>query len=160
MFGEMIPVGGGRPIPLLRSSLLIGRRENCDIVLQYSDISSSHCQLTLDGGYWFVRDLNSRNGIKVNGIRVTHKRLDPNDTLSISMQTYTVRYSPADNGALGAPPAESIGEVLSQPLLERAGFPSTSRPQAKSSGATAAEPARGAISAMAARLDAWFKKFE
>ena len=30
MYGELIPVGGGDPIPLLKKSLLIGRRESCE----------------------------------------------------------------------------------------------------------------------------------
>lgn len=117
----------------------------------------------LEGGYWFVRDLNSRNGVRVNGIRVKSKRLDPNDVLSISMQEYTVRYSPGDNGAVGSLPADSIDDVCGESLLERAGLGSTPGSQAQPSGATAAESARGTFSAMkvaAAKLDAWFKNFE
>ena len=69
MYGELLPVGGGDPIPLLKKSLLVGRRESCDIVLRFSNVSAHHCQLTVTGGYWHVRDLNSRNGVKVNGCR-------------------------------------------------------------------------------------------
>ena len=50
--GELLPVGGGDPIPLLKKSLLVGRRESCDIVLRFSNVSAHHCQLTLTGGYW------------------------------------------------------------------------------------------------------------
>ncbi len=83
MYGELVPVGGGDPIPLLKTSLLLGRRESCDIVLRFSNVSAHHCQLTVNGGYWYVRDLNSRNGVKVNGLRVadTEQRLDPGDVL-------------------------------------------------------------------------------
>ena len=35
MYGELIPLGGGDPIPLLKKQLLIGRRESCDIVLRF-----------------------------------------------------------------------------------------------------------------------------
>ena len=48
MYGELIPVGGGDPIPLLKKSLLIGRRESCDIVLRFSNVSAHHCQLTVN----------------------------------------------------------------------------------------------------------------
>ena len=71
MYGELIPVGGGDTIPLLKKSLLVGRRESCDIVLRFPNVSAHHCQLTLMGGYWYVRDLQSRNGVKVNNNRVT-----------------------------------------------------------------------------------------
>jgi predicted component of type VI protein secretion system len=123
MFGELIPIGGGDPIPLLRPTLLVGRRESCDIVLRFANVSSHHCQLTLNNGYWYVKDLNSRNGIKVNGARVPEKRLDPGTVLSVAKHQYTVRYSPADNGAVGPPPPDNTEyDIFSKSLLERAGL--------------------------------------
>ena len=123
MYGELLPVGGGDPIPLLKKSLLVGRRESCDIVLRFSNVSAHHCQLTVNGGYWHVRDLNSRNGVKVNGARVTDKRVDPGDTLSIAKHQYVVKYSPVDLGAVGPPPPEvAESDVFGKSLLERAGL--------------------------------------
>jgi hypothetical protein len=123
MYGELIPVGGGDPIPLLKKSLLVGRRESCDIVLRFSNVSAHHCQLTLTGGYWYVRDLNSRNGIKVNGVRTSEKRLDPGDALSIAKHRYEMHYSPLDLGAVGPPPPDVVeGEIFGKSLLERAGL--------------------------------------
>ena len=73
MYGELVPMGGGDPIPLLKKTLLVGRREGCDIVLRFSNVSAHHCQLSVDAGYWYVQDKNSRNGVKVNGLRVVEK---------------------------------------------------------------------------------------
>jgi pSer/pThr/pTyr-binding forkhead associated (FHA) protein len=123
MHGELIPIGGGDPIPLLKKNLLVGRRESCDIVLRFSNVSAHHCQLIVNGGYWYVKDLKSRNGIKVNGSRVSEKRLDPGDELSIAKHRYDVRYSPYDLGAVGPPPVEDqAADVMRQSLLERAGL--------------------------------------
>jgi adenylate cyclase len=123
MYGELIPLGGGDAVPLLKKSLLVGRRESCDIVLRFDNVSAHHCQLTLNNGYWFVRDMGSRNGIKVNGFRVTEKRLDPGDTFSIAKHRYEVNYSPAENGAIGPPPAEDLtAEIMGRSLLDRAGL--------------------------------------
>ena len=123
MFGELVPLGGGDSIPLLKKSLLVGRRESCDIVLRFSNVSAHHCQLTVTAGYWQVRDLNSRNGIKVNGVRVTDKRLDPGDILSVAKHKYEVKYSPIELGAVGPPPPDSVeSDVFSKSLLERAGL--------------------------------------
>ena len=125
MYGELIPLGGGDPIPLLKKNLLVGRRESCDIVLRCSNVSAHHCQLTVNGGYWFVRDANSRNGVKVNGIRVQEKRLDPGDVLSVAKHRYEVRYSPVDLGAVGPPPPDVLDpEMFKKSLLERAGLES------------------------------------
>ncbi|MES1213035.1 MAG: FHA domain-containing protein [Singulisphaera sp.] len=124
MYGELIPLGGGDTIPLRKKTLLVGRRESCDIVLRFPNVSAHHCQLQIDSGYWFVRDQKSRNGLKVNGTRVTEKRLDPGDVLSIATHRYTVQYSPADLGAVGPPPSPGTpnAEIFSKSLLERAGL--------------------------------------
>ncbi len=123
MYGELIPLGGGDQIPLLKKNLLVGRRESCDIVLRFSNVSAHHCQLVCNGGYWYVKDLKSRNGVKVNGLRVNEKRLDPGDELSIAKHRYDVHYSPYDLGAVGPPPVdEETEDVMKQSLLERAGL--------------------------------------
>ena len=124
MYGELVPLGGGDSIPLLKKTLLVGRRESCDIRLRFANVSAHHCQLTVNGGYWFVRDLQSRNGIKVNNVRTTDKRLDPGDELSIAKHRYTIQYSPYELGAVGPPPADTPveEEIMSQSLLERSGL--------------------------------------
>ena len=126
MYGELIPSGGGDPIPLLKKTLLVGRREGCDIVLRFSNVSAHHCQLAVNGGYWYVRDKNSRNGVKVNGLQVTDKRLDPGDILSVSKHKYEIQYSPIELGAVGPPPADSAErEIFGKSLLDRAGLAKT-----------------------------------
>jgi pSer/pThr/pTyr-binding forkhead associated (FHA) protein len=124
MYGELVPIGGGDNIPLLRATLTVGRRESNDVVLRFSNVSGQHCQLSLESGYWFVQDMNSQNGTKVNGHRVVRKRLDPGDMLAVAKQKYTISYSPADNGATGPPPSdeEELQSVLSKSLLDRAGL--------------------------------------
>jgi adenylate cyclase len=123
MYGELLPLGGGDPVPLLKKALLVGRRESCDIVLRFANVSAHHCQLSCQGGYWYVKDLNSKNGTKVNGQRVTQKRLAPGDILSVAKHKYEVAYSPFELGAVGPPPAEDLpDDVMSQSLLERAGL--------------------------------------
>ena len=123
MYGELVPVGGGDPIPLLKRRLLVGRRESCDIVLRFSNVSAHHCQLNMNGGYWYVRDVESRNGVKVNNVRVTEKRLDPGDILHVAKHRYEVIYSPVDLGAVGPPPPEiPETDIFDKSLLERAGL--------------------------------------
>jgi adenylate cyclase len=125
MYGELVPLGGGDPIPLLKKKLVIGRRENCDIVLRFPNISSRHCELTLQSGYWYIQDLDSRNGVRVNGVRVQagEKRVDPGDTIAIAKHKYELRYDPARLGAVGAPPPDDDAkQIFGKSLLERAGL--------------------------------------
>ena len=126
MFGELIPKGGGDPIPLLKKKLRIGRREDCDIVLSFSNISSHHALLEVEEGYWFVKDLNSRNGVKVAGKRIVpnfSKRLDPRVIVALAKHEYELHYEPSKLGAYGSPPQdEQFENLLNQPLLDRAGL--------------------------------------
>ncbi len=126
IYGELVPVGGGDPIPLMKDKLRVGRREGCDIVLRFPNISGHHCLLAIDEGYWFVKDLNSQNGVRVNGQKLigeTRKRLDPGDTLTIARHKFEVQYSPVDNGAVGAPPQDERAEnYFQQSLMQRAGL--------------------------------------
>jgi len=123
-YGELIPIGGGDTIPLLKEKLLVGRRESCDIRLRFDNVSAHHCQLFLEQGYWFVKDLGSRNGTKVNGKRVSRKRIDPGDTISFAKHQYELHYQPSDLGASGPPPPdeETIAEIMARSLLDRAGL--------------------------------------
>ena len=127
MYGQLVPLGGGDPIPLLKQRLMIGRRESCDIVLRFANVSGQHCELIVDSGYWFVIDKASRNGTKVNSVRVTsmRKRLDPGNTLSVAKHKYEIKYSPMEDlQATGPPPPdeEPIRDILSKSLLDRAGL--------------------------------------
>jgi adenylate cyclase len=119
--GELVPVGGGDSIPLIREELTVGRRECCDVCLRFPNISGMHCQLTFRDGYWYIRDLNSTNGIKVNGMRVMEKMLHPHDEVAIGKRRYSILYElPSDRRlALDESPEE---DILSQSLLQRAGL--------------------------------------
>lgn len=118
--GELHPVGGGDSIPLIRDEMVIGRRESCDIPLRFPNVSSIHCKLFFSDGYWFIQDLNSTNGIKVNGFRVHRKVLLPGDEITIAKRKYIIQYTLA----AGRRALEEIMEddIMSQSLLERAGL--------------------------------------
>ena len=56
-------------------------------------------------------------------MRVTDKRIDPGDILSIAKHKYEVNYSPIDLGAVGPPPPDVADvDFFSKSLLERAGL--------------------------------------
>ena len=125
-YGELIPVGGGDPIPLLKNRLRVGRREGCDIVLNFSNISGHHALMEIEEGYWFVRDLRSRNGIKVDGKKIlagVRKRLDPGANVRFAKHEFEVDYDPYSLGAYGSPPQdEQMDNFFEKSLLDRAGL--------------------------------------
>jgi hypothetical protein len=117
LYGELTPSGGGDPIPLLKRKLLIGRRPSCDITLRFANVSSHHCELELMNGYWFVRDLGSANGIKVNDSRCDQKWVFPGDTLTVARHRYEMSYH-----GLGERPEEEEENPFEKGLLEKAGL--------------------------------------
>jgi len=123
-FGQLVPTGGGDPIPLNKDRLLIGRRESCDIVLRFPNVSGQHARMSLEQGYWFLKDLGSRNGTKVEGFRVDRKRLDPGVKISFAKHLYVIEYSPESLGAFGPPPPDDdqIEQLLKRGLMDRAGL--------------------------------------
>ena len=120
--GELIPEGGGDNIPLIRPVLTMGRRDSCDIPLRLPNVSGTHCELAFVDGFWWIKDLNSTNGVKVNGIRVPKKLLLPGEKFSIAKKTFTIEYkAPAGKAAENVSTMQEE-DVLGQSLLERAGL--------------------------------------
>lgn len=119
--GELVPVGGGDSIPLVQEIITIGRRESCDICLRFQNVSGQHAELAYRNGVWFVRDMGSTNGVKVNGERTLRRPLRPGDELTISTHKYTIQYTPPDAGALEFVFAEEE-DTFGQSLMEKAGL--------------------------------------
>lgn len=120
--GELVPIGGGDPIPLVRDVLTIGRRDSCDIPLRYPNVSSVHCRLTFMDGYWWIRDEGSTNGVKVNGVRVQRKVLIPGSEITIAKKKWKILYElQAGRQALQEMEDEEE-DVMGTSLLERAGL--------------------------------------
>jgi pSer/pThr/pTyr-binding forkhead associated (FHA) protein len=123
MYGELVPIGGGDSIPLLKTVLTVGRRESADIVLRFPNVSGQHCELSLLDGVWVVKDLRSSNGTKVNGTRVTEQKLQPGDKLSIAKHEFEISYTPAHTSNVPAPQPKSVAEnIFNRSLLETAGL--------------------------------------
>lgn len=120
--GELVPSGGGDAIPLIREKLSIGRRETCDVCLKFPNISGMHAELTFKAGYWYIRDCNSTNGIKVNGVRVQEKLLQPRDKVTIGKRDYVIKYEAPAGGAGRLLEEREEENILGTSLLERAGL--------------------------------------
>ncbi len=100
-FGRLVSERSSRVIALPEDKLVIGRRKTCHIVLPYREVSAHHCQMYVHEGWWYVKDLDSGNGIKVNGRPVKKGRLDPGDTLTVAKYNYRIDYDPTALGAIG-----------------------------------------------------------
>jgi hypothetical protein len=69
--------------------MLFGRAPNSDCVLPEDCVSRKHAQVWRDGDRWYLRDLGSRNGTRVNGLRVLEPReVRPGDRVDFGGATY------------------------------------------------------------------------
>ena len=69
--------------------MTIGRSPDCDCLLTEPSVSRRHAELRRDGERWLLRDLGSRNGTRLNGMRVTEEvEVRPGDQLSLGGVRY------------------------------------------------------------------------
>ncbi len=67
----------------IENGLLVGRHEECRVILAYGDVSRRHARFDIDGDQVIVRDLGSRSGTFVNGVRLSEASLRQGDTIRI-----------------------------------------------------------------------------
>lgn len=78
--GAIYPLPGDR-------DLVIGRRDDADILLGDDGVSRRHATIRVAGDYALVRDLGSANGTYVDGARVEEALLANGSRLNVGMQT-------------------------------------------------------------------------
>ena len=95
--------GAGRSYPVPRA-LVLGREKGVDVQIGDAGASREHCKIYQQDGDWFVIDLNSRNGTKVNGQKVSRWHLAHGDLITIG--TTAIRFDePAAKRPEAAAPA-------------------------------------------------------
>jgi pSer/pThr/pTyr-binding forkhead associated (FHA) protein len=99
---EAAPAATGRPPLFLlfngqryridKEKFIIGRgSQMTDLTIRDGNISRKHCAVIFRGGHYFIKDLDSTNGIEFNGKRIEHKRVDEGDTFYLC--DYELRFT-------------------------------------------------------------------
>lgn len=110
MKAQLIPLDGGRPHDIRQDIVLVGRKSFCDLKLRHRTVSKIHCVLVRTDGLLLLRDLGSRNGVRVNGRRVARAHLLPNDVLAIAEFHFRVMLGPDDQPAEGHERTHAMAE--------------------------------------------------
>lgn len=63
--------------------IVIGRSKDCDIVVDDPGASRRHAEVRLDNGSYVIVDLESTNGVEVNGRRIENTQLVPGDLITV-----------------------------------------------------------------------------
>jgi len=69
--------------------IVLGRSRECDIQVEDPNVSRRHAELRQEGASYWVVDLESTNGIEVNGHRVQRAKLDSGDTFTVGSTEIT-----------------------------------------------------------------------
>jgi len=88
MPARLVALDEGPDILIDQGTITVGRHPSCDARMDSLRLSRHHCCLTEENGEVFVRDLDSTNGIRINGERVRIGRLRPGDELAIADYRY------------------------------------------------------------------------
>jgi pSer/pThr/pTyr-binding forkhead associated (FHA) protein len=101
---------------MIRESLIIGRENNCDIVIPDRQVSRHHARLTFQKEGVYVEDLSSKNGTHHNGSRISQKTiLHDGDNIQIALaQEFTF-----------------VSADATMPLKDGSQLPEKKRPQNK-----------------------------
>jgi hypothetical protein len=73
----------GRTQRLSERRVVLGRSKECDVQVPDSNVSRRHAELRQEGSSWWVVDLDSTNGLEVNGKRVQRAKLSDGDTITL-----------------------------------------------------------------------------
>jgi hypothetical protein len=63
--------------------VVLGRSRDCDIQIEDANVSRRHAELRQEGTAYWIVDLDSTNGIEVNGRRVKRAKLEPGDSFTV-----------------------------------------------------------------------------
>jgi len=84
--------GQKRYFDLASDALTIGRTADCDVQLDSVRVSRCHARLIPDpSGAWLIRDMASRNGMRINGHTATENLLQSTDVVQIEEWELRVR---------------------------------------------------------------------
>jgi pSer/pThr/pTyr-binding forkhead associated (FHA) protein len=112
---------GDHVIDLTEPDVLLGRQSDADLRMPQPDVSRHHCRFQFTDEGWQVVDLNSLNGVFVNGARVRRLAvLHPGDRIRIGGVELSVDDAASEKLADG--PSEvlrGIASALPQPTLAR-----------------------------------------
>lgn len=93
---------------LKKATTKIGRLSDNDIVMTDDRVSRYHAEIMIKDNKYIVQDLNSSNGIKVNGKTVSNKKLKDNARIDIGRMILTFKMADMSESQLASPPPSIV----------------------------------------------------
>jgi pSer/pThr/pTyr-binding forkhead associated (FHA) protein len=121
------PEGNETTFALDRAVTNIGREETNHIALPDPKCSRKHFVIEMSGDYYNAIDLNSTNGIRVNGHKVTRRRLRDGDAITIGKHklVYAGPTDESEPDELADQPPPQGSSAAPSPIPEEGAVPET-----------------------------------
>ncbi len=91
-------------LDLRGEEFVVGRRPECDLVIDEPSISRKHAAFTFDGSDYYIQDLESRNLTYLNGIKIDPKgppqKLKDDDKVAFCEELYVFRTAEPPKGGI------------------------------------------------------------
>ena len=81
----------GQRVDVDKRRVVIGRSKECDVQVADSNVSRRHAELRQEGTAYWIVDLDSTNGIEVNGRRLKRAKLEDGDRVKLGATELTFR---------------------------------------------------------------------
>jgi adenylate cyclase len=79
----------------VKSDMAVGRTEGNDLVLNHPSVSRKHARFELRNNNWWIIDLKSTNGVKVNGNLVTEAQVNAGDKILVGSVQVDLKLLPS-----------------------------------------------------------------
>ncbi|MEA2488513.1 MAG: hypothetical protein QOH21_305, partial [Acidobacteriota bacterium] len=79
----------------MKEEMSIGRTEGNDLVLNHPSVSRKHARVESRANHWWIIDLKSTNGVKVNGGLITEAEISAGDKILVGSVQLDVRAMPS-----------------------------------------------------------------
>lgn len=83
--------GERRSFSISRETTVIGRRQDCDLMIPLGEISRKHCRIIREADTLRLEDMGSSNGTFHNGRRVQEAVLNAGDTVQVGPVAFVVQ---------------------------------------------------------------------
>ena len=111
---KLVPLvkGSGPTVAVERPIYLVGRHAECDLQFESPKISRRHCCFALAYDRLVIRDLGSRNGVRVNGREVVETQLFRGDEVAIGPILYRIEGGVDSPRATSRPPDAAAPDLV------------------------------------------------
>lgn len=116
-------------IELTRPDMILGRHSSADLRVPLPDISRRHCRFVFEEGIWKIFDLNSLNGIYINGERVQLSALKDGDEIGLCTIKFVVMVISQPDQNLHSARDSHHSENVLKAIVDRIPFANPEEPE-------------------------------